>query len=691
MATTENQQDNLSPPSDHLVHPTYRADIDGLRGVAVLLVVAYHAFPKALKGGILGVDIFFVISGFLISTIIFVSLERNSFSFANFYGRRIRRIFPTLLLVLICCYAFGWLVLLADEYKELGKHIAAGGGFVSNIVLWKESGYFDVAAEEKPLLHLWSLGIEEQFYIAWPFILWAAWKKKANLLTISIIVAAISFGLNLAKYRVDRVGDFYSPLTRFWELLAGSLLAYVAHHGFQSWIRVGARIDACRVKLARTPVARETTLRDARAIAGVLLIALGLMVISKERRFPGMWALLPVLGSVLIISAGAESWFNKTLLSNRVLVWFGTISFPLYLWHWPLLSFAQIVEGEIPARPVRIAAVAAAIMLSWLTFRFVEHPVRFSARALETTLALLVMMVIVGFTGYRTFEQGGIATRSVVERNLDVYAHPKYNANPSSSCSIPNVSRYVACENYVAENSSQTILLWGDSTAGAWLPVFLDVAKKRNMNVIRIEHQSCPPLLGVKKTRFDLLESRYYCDKETKQAIFDFIESVKPESIFVLCAWNSYSPYTNREFITDGEEGEADSATTRRAIEKQVPLTLKRLSEVGRVVVFRAWPFLPARPTYEINRIPFLGTPYTKKIVRAPYDDFKKDSELINSVFEKIDFPIELFDPAAKTCDAAGCSSVYRNVELYSDGYHISTAGALQFRSEIEALIVPGS
>jgi peptidoglycan/LPS O-acetylase OafA/YrhL len=691
VSTTENQQDNLFPPSGHLVHPTYRADIDGLRGVAVLLVVVYHAFPKALKGGFLGVDIFFVISGFLISTIIFVSLERNSFSFANFYGRRIRRIFPALLLVLICCYAFGWLVLLADEYKELGKHIAAGGGFVSNIVLWNESGYFDVAAEEQPLLHLWSLGIEEQFYIAWPFILWAAWKKKANLLTISIIVAAISFGLNLAKYRVDRVGDFYSPLTRFWELLAGSLLAYVAHHGFQLWIRVGARIDACRVKLAGTPVARETTLRDACAIAGVLFIALGLMVISKERRFPGMWALLPVLGSVLIIAAGAESWFNKTLLSNRVLVWFGTISFPLYLWHWPLLSFAQIVEGEIPARPVRIAAVAAAIMLSWLTFRFVEHPVRFSARALETTLALLVMMVIVGVTGYRTFEQGGIATRSVVERNLDVYVHPKYDANLSSSCSIPNVSRYVACEDYVAENSSQTILLWGDSTAGAWLPVFLDVAKKRNMNVIRIEHQSCPPLLGVKKTRFDLLESRYYCDKETKQAIFDFIESVKPESIFVLCAWNSYSPYTNREFITDGEEGEADSATTRRAIEKQVPLTLKRLSEVGRVIVFRAWPFLPARPTYGINRIPFLGTPYTKKIVRAPYDDFKKDSELINSVFEKIDFPIELFDPAAKTCDADGCSSVYRNVELYSDGYHISTAGALQFRSEIEALIVAGS
>ena len=155
----------------HLSHPKYRPDIDGLRAIAVLSVVCFHAFPDLLKGGFIGVDIFFVISGFLISTIIFENLDKGTFSFSEFYSRRIKRIFPALLLVLIACYSFGWFALLADEHKQLGKHIAAGAGFVSNFVFWNESGYFDNAAETKPLLHLWTLGIEEQFYIIWPLLL----------------------------------------------------------------------------------------------------------------------------------------------------------------------------------------------------------------------------------------------------------------------------------------------------------------------------------------------------------------------------------------------------------------------------------------------------------------------------------------------------------------------------------------
>jgi peptidoglycan/LPS O-acetylase OafA/YrhL len=194
----KNQIENTPPPSGHLAHPKYRPDIDGLRAVAVLSVVVYHAFPSLLKGGFVGVDIFFVISGFLISIIIFSSLERDSFSFYDFYSRRIRRIFPSLLVVLISCYGFGWFALLADEYKQLGKHIAAGAGFGLNFILWSEGGYFDTPSETKPLLHLWSLGIEEQFYIVWPVLLWAAWKKKFNLFTISIVLFFISFGLNLS-------------------------------------------------------------------------------------------------------------------------------------------------------------------------------------------------------------------------------------------------------------------------------------------------------------------------------------------------------------------------------------------------------------------------------------------------------------------------------------------------------------
>ncbi|MFA6121206.1 MAG: acyltransferase, partial [Sideroxydans sp.] len=211
-----------TPGTPHLTHPKYRADIDGLRAIAILAVVGFHAFPTWVKGGFIGVDVFFVISGFLISTIIFGSLSRDAFSFAEFYARRIKRIFPALFLVLVASFVFGWFALLADEYKQLGKHIAGGAGFVSNFVLWGESGYFDNAAETKPLLHLWSLGIEEQFYFVWPLLLWFAWKRRFNLLTIALVVAVVSFALNVFTVRSDPVAAFYSPLTRFWELMVGS-------------------------------------------------------------------------------------------------------------------------------------------------------------------------------------------------------------------------------------------------------------------------------------------------------------------------------------------------------------------------------------------------------------------------------------------------------------------------------------
>src|SRR6516165_2306372 len=214
--------------SDSLTRPKYRADIDGLRAVAVLAVVGFHAFPAWLKGGFVGVDLFFVISGFLISTIIFENLNSKTFSFLEFYIRRVRRIFPALLIVLSASLAFGTVTLLADEYQQLARHISAGAGFVSNYVLWGESGYFDNTADTKILIHLWSLGIEEQFYIVWPLLLWAAWTRRMNLLLVTGAVAAVSFAWNLWEVRSDPIATFYSPQTRFWELQIGSMLAYLS-------------------------------------------------------------------------------------------------------------------------------------------------------------------------------------------------------------------------------------------------------------------------------------------------------------------------------------------------------------------------------------------------------------------------------------------------------------------------------
>ena len=362
-----------------LTHPKYRADIDGLRAVAVLSVVGYHAAPMWAMGGFVGVDIFFVISGFLISTIIFENLQRGSFSFIEFYSRRIRRIFPALIVVLAACFAFGWFTLFDDEFKQLGKHIAGGAGFISNLVLWNESGYFDNAASTKPLLHLWSLGIEEQFYIVWPLLLWAAFKKKLNWFVVISVIVAVSFAWNLYSARNNPISDFYSPQTRFWELLVGSMLACARLLNQNALTIFGQKTADLlrRIVPAQAQISNAIVFRNFVSTLGVLSIATSVVLIANDKHYPGAWAMLPTLGTAMVIAAGTQAWFNRSVLASRILVWLGLISYPLYLWHWPLLTFTRIFENETPKGVIRLEVVVISIVLSWVTYRLVERPSRF--------------------------------------------------------------------------------------------------------------------------------------------------------------------------------------------------------------------------------------------------------------------------------------------------------------------------
>jgi len=433
----------------HLTHPKYRADIDGLRAVAILSVVGFHAFPKLIHGGFIGVDIFFVVSGFLISTILFGSLEKDSFSFVEFYSRRIRRIFPGLIVVLIAAFTAGWFLLLADEYKQFGSHLAGGAGFISNLILWKESGYFDNAAETKPLLHLWSLGIEEQFYIIWPLLLWAGWKRKLNLLVITGSLAVISFALNTITAYRDSVADFYSPQTRFWELLIGAGLAYAALHQ-KSWfahyeppVKKGGR----RPKPPPPRLLGSVPLENLQSVLGATLITVSLLYVTRDKVFPGWWAALPTLGAALLISAGPRAWLNRMVLSNRLLVWCGLISFPLYLWHWPLLAFPRILHGSATSDKTRLYAVLIAIVLASLTYLLVEKPLRFNVYSKTTTVALLAVMIPVGGAGYFVYRQGGLAFRAAMnpeihnEGDIDHLFFHEYSQNRFFPCTPASIRK----------------------------------------------------------------------------------------------------------------------------------------------------------------------------------------------------------------------------------------------------------
>ncbi len=658
-------KNNLADP----IHPKYRADIDGLRAIAVLSVVGFHAFPARLMGGFIGVDIFFVISGFLISTIIFSNLERGCFDFIDFYSRRIKRIFPSLLVVLLSCLAFGWFVLLAEEYRQLGKHTAAGAGFISNLVLWNEKGYFDSDSDTKPLLHLWSLGIEEQFYLIWPLVLFIGWKIRQRLLLVTVLVLVLSFGLSIKYIHADAVAAFYAPQARFWELLCGSLLAWVVLH---------------QKKLIQdiSPVNKNLL-----STAGFSLIIAGLALTTKNVAFPGWWALLPVVGAVLVIGAGAQAWLNRKVLSSRMLVWFGLISFPFYLWHWPILSFIHILENDSPGKVTRMIAVVVSIFLAWLTYQLVEKPLRFGKRSRATVSILATLMAAVGAMGYYIYHFNGLELRHVVVQNFDPRQIVKFESNAAEPCeateSFPAVS--VFCTRYPAAGSKGKVVLWGDSSIGAWSPVFKDIAKQNNDSLITLSHLSCPPIVDARKTHFDFEGSRQYCsDGILQRRMIDYIRALKPDLIVVIASWNSYSDYSNREFIKGHVEGDANAVTTQQMISIKLPETLDLLSKISKTIVFKSWPILPVNPGNRV--VDFL--PKDQNEIHLDQTQFLNDSASVNRVFKMMNSDqLIFFDPAEKICKEGMCSSTLQGMKMFADRYHITPQGAMMFKPDLEALI----
>ncbi|HJY08715.1 MAG TPA: acyltransferase, partial [Bryobacteraceae bacterium] len=357
----------------------------------MLGVLIFHAFPAALPGGFAGVDIFFVISGYLISGIILQGLERGEFSFADFYARRIRRIFPALALVLSTCLLIGWFVFLPDEYAMLGKHALGGVAFVANFIFRSEDSYFDLSSESKPFLHLWSLGIEEQFYIIWPILLALAYRFRFRLGTPILAVLVLSFGLNIANAVSNPATTFFLPHTRFWELLIGCVLAYAhmrfGRTGTHRWLKLSG-VGAGSV-----------------AFAGAALIALAYGLLDRTAVFPGWWALAPTLGAALIIHAGTSASFNRYVLASRPLVFIGLISYPLYLWHWPLLSFAHILQIDELA-VVRVSLLGLSFVLAWATYRWIETPIRkkrldVRINTTRTLAGILAAMAMVSLFVYR--------------------------------------------------------------------------------------------------------------------------------------------------------------------------------------------------------------------------------------------------------------------------------------------------
>jgi len=330
----------------------YRHDIDGLRALAIIGVVLFHFFPKTFPGGFVGVDVFFVISGYLITSIVAKKVHQSEFYFYEFYQRRILRIFPALSVVVIFLIALAHLNFTSREYVDLGKELIGASTFSSNFLYWSQIGYFDKASDLKPLLHLWSLAIEEQFYIFWPAFIALTLKRKHFFSYICSIII-LSFLLCIYFSFQDQNFAFYMPFTRFWEIILGGFVSL-----FESDIRKKIKFTT-----------------EYLSLAGLFLLAYLFFSTFMSNTFPGYIALLPCFATLLILSLSPGNYLYN-ILSNSIFKFFGHISYPLYLWHWVLLSSLRIFQNNKPTTQELWVALILSVLLSWLTYELVEKKIK---------------------------------------------------------------------------------------------------------------------------------------------------------------------------------------------------------------------------------------------------------------------------------------------------------------------------
>ncbi len=367
----------------------YRAEIDGLRAVAVVPVILFHAGFELFGGGFVGVDVFFVISGYLITTIIISELDDGNFSLVNFYERRARRILPALFFIMLVSVPFAWMWLLPRDMKDFAESFVAVATFSSNFLFWSESGYFDTAAELKPFLHTWSLAVEEQYYIIFPLLLMVSWRLgKRWVLTMLAVFFLFSLGLAhwSTVYGNDQ-GAFFLPTTRFWEILIGVFTAFQLRRADAG---TGNRI-----------------LNQLLSLLGLSLIGFAIFAYDSQTPFPSLYALPPTVGTALIILFAVKGTLVNALLSIRAIVGIGLISYSAYLWHQPMLALARHRMASEPDVLTVTGLCLAIIPLAYLTWRFIERPFRQKQAftrlfVFSSSAAMIVLFVGVGLTGHIT-------------------------------------------------------------------------------------------------------------------------------------------------------------------------------------------------------------------------------------------------------------------------------------------------
>ena len=609
----------------------YRPDIDGLRAVAIVPVVLYHAKVAPFSGGFVGVDVFFVISGFLITSLIAGEIRDGRFSIAHFYERRVRRIFPALFATAFACSAAAAVMLPASELRAFGASVAAVALFVSNVLFWREAGYFDAPAEAKPLLHTWSLAVEEQFYIAFPLILlllqrFLPGRWRATLCAVAAV--SLLAGAHLT-YAGQAGAAFYLAPFRAWELALGALAA-----------------------IAALPPIHPRGAREAASVLGCALIGWSVFAYSDETPFPGIAALAPCVGTLLVVHAGSHGTpaLNR-LLSWRPVVLVGLLSYSLYLWHWPLLVFARRYLQR-PLSPLETTlAVALALLLAWLSWRYIERPFRRHgeggiARRPLLALAGAAMALALGI---------GVASQLVVTASpasLQAFEAPKIRGREDyrdGSCFLGETQSYAdwakrgPCA--TSRDARHRVLLWGDSFAAHYAPGLFDGAPDARYDFVQFTAYSCPPVQGARV--------RWAPQCEGVNAHLEDVLRRYPVDVAIVAArWERYW----------------DKSVRAPALERTLALLKSR--DIFVVLVGQGPSFDFASPPEYVHRT---GDPRARS----------RDAVAINTALRRLKGYDRFFDPTEHLCAHGRCLLREGAEFLYWDAGHYSSYGSRRISANL--------
>jgi len=650
----------------------YRREIDGLRAVAVIPVILFHAGFTIFSGGYVGVDIFFVISGYLITSIIISELEQGKFSILRFYERRARRILPALFFVMLVCIPFAWMWMLPSQFKDFSQSLVAVAVFASNILFWRESGYFAAASEEKPLLHTWSLAVEEQYYMLFPIFLILLWRFGRSPVFYSIIIISIiSLVLSEWGWRNKPSVNFYLAPTRAWELLAGSICAFL--------------------QFGKTQKSNNVL-----SVFGLVLIVFAIFVYDESTPFPSVYALAPVVGTALIIMYGARETWVARFLSLKGFVGIGLVSYSAYLWHQPLFAFARIRSLNAPEQWQMLLLAIASLVLAYFSWRYVEHPFRKrTVPALHSQAAIFSVASVTGaaFIAFGLYGHigDGLNNRLTPTSNktlIELLSSIK-GGTPNGHCYANRSAAErasIVCDTFYDEQNKRTIAVYGDSHSSALLPAFQLINKTKNFNIVHSGIGGCPPLLGVYiiAGNYDVGVCNAFSETQFNYAVDNNVEIVFLVARWALYTFGNHDGSATNYLISDLRTPLiANMHTSRIAFTNALTKTVEQYNRAGiTVVLVEQIPMMKTDPENLLEKL-FYSNIQTSEVnsiilnaeISISSADLRRSysSQIVVSLNSDNVFTVN-FD----TFFANGSNYKWSNGEIsyYRDKDHLSKAGA---------------